>query len=112
MTADETISSDVMEKQDEKPASSGGSEETVTGDGADAGKGISQRRLLIIVIGLCLTVFLTALDQVFSVESECNVDNCVYRCTHYRRRLKGLIRLHLDRNSLLALEVPFQAKPN
>jgi hypothetical protein len=29
----------------------------------EEGQGISHRRLLIIVIGLCLTIFLTALDQ-------------------------------------------------
>ena len=44
-----------------------------SGDGiesAGSGKGISYRRLVIIMSGLCLSVFLTALDQVgpFSVD--------------------------------------------
>jgi hypothetical protein len=69
----------MTEKQDEIPVSSGDSstgvetnnDEHATADSAEASKtGISQRRLLIIVVGLCLSVFLTALDQVFSLAVE------------------------------------------
>ena len=47
---------DVQELGEKSGASAGTS---VT----EEGQGISHRRLVIIVIGLCLTIFLTALDQ-------------------------------------------------
>lgn len=50
--------------------------ETV-GSAADGASGISDGRLIIIVIGLCLTIFLTALDQVYFLKSEVNKDYCV-----------------------------------
>lgn len=38
--------------------------EKVVSRGGHAGTGLSYRRLVIIMTGLCLTIFLTALDQV------------------------------------------------
>jgi len=45
--------------------------ETV-GSAADGTSGISDRRLIINVIGLCLTIFLTALDRVYFLKSHVN----------------------------------------
>jgi hypothetical protein len=49
---------DVQELGEKSGAASEGTSVT-----EEEGQGISHRRLLIIVIGLCLTIFLTALDQ-------------------------------------------------
>src|SRR5579859_7753782 len=48
-----------------------------TGNAAVGESGISSRRLVTIMIGLCLTIFLTALDQVISpLYPEFKSDNC------------------------------------
>jgi hypothetical protein len=44
------------------------------GSAADGSSGISNRRLIIIVTGLCLTVFLVALEQVYFLKSHVNND--------------------------------------
>ena len=62
----EIVGSDA-EKQIVPGHGGAGSGIPVEGDG-----GISYRRLVTIMIGLCLTIFLTALDQVFIGVERCS----------------------------------------
>lgn len=75
------------------------------GSAAERTSGISDRRLVIIVIGLCLTIFLTALDQVYSLKSHVDRDYCLNSSSNNRDWSRRLFRIYMDRNLISPLYV-------